>query len=168
MKATEILSIYAAVLSTIVFVWNIHRAIPRYKVEVVFGTDKIDGEYVTGAYISVKNPSPHTVHLSNISIRYPYRKANIFELIQHTLKYRRLPLSVGWVHSSLSNYNVEDKCPLALESGKSIGILVPESVLEEIFKESEKRVIKASVQDQLWRNKYSRKFEYPDTGKNKT
>lgn len=127
MKVTEILAIYAALLSTIVFVWNIIRATPRIKVEVIFGTDKIDGEYVSGAYISVKNPSPHTVHLSNVSILYPYKKKKIFELVTHALKYRRLPLSLGWVHSSLSNYEIEDGCPLALESGKSHGILVSES-----------------------------------------
>jgi hypothetical protein len=168
LKIAEILSIYAALLSTVVFLWNTLRALPRFKVEVIFGTDKIDGQYVSGAYISIKNPSPHTVHLSNISILYPYKKANIFELVKDTLKYRRLPLSVGWGHSSLSNYGIDDKCPLALESGKSIGILVPESVLEKLFEDSERREIKSAVQDQLWRNKYSRKFEYPKTGKSKS
>ena len=167
MEVTEILAIYAALLSTIVFVWNIRRAIPRYKVEVVFGTDKIDGKYVSGAYISVKNPSPHTVHLANISILYPSGKRNLFEKLKHALKYRRLPLSVGWCHSSLSNYDIDDKCPIALEPGKSIGILVPEDVLEKIFEDCEERMIKASVQDELWRIKYSRKFEYPKTNKSK-
>ena len=165
MKITEILAIYAALLSTIVFVWNIRRAIPRYKVEVVFGTDRIDGEYVSGAYISVKNPSSHTVHLANISILYPFGKRNLFEKLKHVFKYRRLPSSVGWCHSSLSNYDIDDKCPIALEPGKSIGVLVPEDVLEKIFDDCEERLIKASVQDELWRNKYSRKFEYPKTNK---
>jgi len=167
LKITEILSIYAALLSTIVFIWNIRRVIPNFKVEMIFGSDEIDGEFVSGAYISVKNPSPHTVHLANISILYPYREINILELIKHVFKYRRLPYKVGWVHSSLSNYEVDDKCPMALDPGKSIGILVPESVLEEVFEDSTKRVIKASVQDELWRNKYSKKFEYPNTGESK-
>ena len=73
---------------------------------------------------------------------------------------------VGSIQVS-KNYEIEDGCPLTLESGKSHGILVPESALEKIFEDSEKRVIKAVVQDQLWRNKYSRKFEYPVIGKNK-
>ncbi len=168
MKITEILSVYAAFLSTIVFAWNIRKAIPSYKVEVVFGTDKIDDGYVAGAYISVKNPSAHTVHLSNISILYPFRKANMYEKVKHVFKYRRLLLAVGWCHSSLSNYGIDDKCPIALEPGKSIGIIVPEDILEKIFEESTERIIKASVQDELWRNKYSNKFEYPKTGKDKT
>ena len=156
MKVTDILAIYAALLSTIVFVWNIRRAIPRYKVEVVFGADTIDCEYVSGAYISVKNPSSHTVHLANISILYPFGKRNLFEKLKHALKYRRLPSFVGWCHSSLSNYDIDDKCPIALEPGTSIGVFVPEDVLEKIFEDCEERLIKASVQDKLWRNKYSR------------
>jgi hypothetical protein len=170
LKVTEFLAIYAAFLSTIVFIWNIRRATPRFKVEIIFGTDKIDGEYVSGVYISAKNPSPHTIHLSNISILYPYKKINILELITHTLKYRRLPLSAGWIQPSLSNYDIDDGCPLSLEPGKSHGILVPESILEEIFKDKdcESRHIKASVQDQLWRTKYSHKFEYPKIDRNKS
>ncbi len=55
MKVTEFLAIYAAGLSTIVFVWNYVRATPRIKVEIISGSDEIDGEFVFGAYISVKN-----------------------------------------------------------------------------------------------------------------
>ena len=161
MKITEALSIYAAVLSTIVFVWNMRKAIPIYKVEIVFGTDKVDDEYVNGAYISVKNPSTHTVHLSNISILYPFGDRGLIKKLKHIFKYRRLPFTVGWCSSSLSNYEIDDKCPIALEPGKSIGILVPESVIDGIFAKCEERVIKASVQDELWRNKYSNTFEYP-------
>ena len=62
--------------------------------------------------------------------------------------------------SSLSNFDIEDGCPLSLESGKSHSVFIPKKTLDEIFEESEKREIKAVVQDQLWRNKYSSKFEY--------
>jgi len=157
-KITEALSIYAAVLSTIVFLWNMRKAVPSYKVEMVFGTEIIDEEYISGIYISVKNPSAHTVHLSNISILYPFGERGFLEKLKHTLKYRRLPFTVGWCSSSLSNYDIDDKCPIALEPGKSVGILLPESTLENIFKECEKKIIKVSVQDELWRCKYSKKM----------
>ena len=161
MKITEFLSVYAALLSTIVFVWNIRKAIPRYKVEIVFGIEKDGEEYVSGAYISVKNPSAHAVHLSNVSLLYPFGKSGLIEKIKHVFKYRRLPQAVGWCSSSLSNYGIDDKCPIALEPGKSISILVPDEVLEKIFEDCERRELKASVQDELWRNKYSRTFKYP-------
>ena len=126
MKVTEYLAIYEALLSTFVFFWNIRRATPRIKVDVVFGIDEINGEHTPGAYIPIKNPSAHTVHLAHISILYPYREVTKYELLKHTIKYKRLPLYVGWVHSSLSNFDVKDGCPLELEPGKSHGILFPE------------------------------------------
>lgn len=160
MKVTEYLSIYAASLSTIVFLWNTRRAIPRYKVEIISGSDEIDGEFIHGIYISVKNPSPHSVHLAHLDLLYPYKKTNLIEKIFHFIKYRRLPVSVGWVHTSLSHYDVEDGFPLSIESGKSHGFLVPDKVLKKLLKDSYKQEVKASVQDQLWRRKYSKKFQY--------
>ena len=161
MKVTEYLAIYAACLSTIVFIWNVVRATPRIKVEIVSGSDEIEGEFVWGAYISVQNISSQTVHLSNISSLYPYKQNKLINIITHILKYKRIPGTEGRVHSGLSNYGIDDGCPLALESGKSHGVLVPDKILEKIFEYSHRREIKVVVQDQLWRNKYSRKFYYP-------
>lgn len=159
MKITELLAIYAACLSTLVFIWNIARSIPRVKVMIVFGTSTLEGKCISGVFISIQNPSPHTVHLSNVSILYPYQKNRLIDLIKDVVKYRRLPSTLGWVHSSLSNYNLEDKCPSSIEAGKSHNIFIPQEVLEKILKDSERREIKVVVQDQLWRNKYSRKFK---------
>jgi hypothetical protein len=167
LKVTDALSLYAAVLSTIVFVWNIRKAMPRFKVEVVYGTEKIDDKYVSGAYISIKNPSAHTIHLSNVSMLYKYKKTCILDLLKNLFLYKRLPHNVGWISSSLSNYKINDKCPLALESGKSIGILVPETVIHNILEDSVDSVIKISVQDELWRNKHSKKFKYAFLEKNR-
>jgi hypothetical protein len=150
LKVTELLAIYAACLSTIVFIWNVTRAIPRVKVKIVYGTDKIEEKWITGVYISV--------HLSNISILYPSSKKRFIDFISHILKYRRFSWTVGWVLSSLSNYELECKCPLSLASGKSYNVFIPQRVLDKILKDSERREIKAVVQDELWRNKYSRKF----------
>ena len=165
MKITELLSIYAAILSTIVFIWNIARATPRIKVKTVFGIEEVEGEQVSGAYISVQNPSSHTVHLANISLLYPYTEINFKDKLVHLFKYRRLPLNVGWCNSSLSYNKVEDKCPIALEPGQSHNVFVPQNVLERIFEESTKREIKAVVQDQLWRNKCSNTLDFPEIKK---
>lgn len=79
MKLPEILTVYASILSTIVFIWNIHKAKPNFKITVVFGCKMIDSELVEGAYISVKNPSSRVVHLTNISLLYPH-KMRLFEI----------------------------------------------------------------------------------------
>lgn len=166
MKLTEALAIYAACLSSIVFLWNVAKGIPRYKVDITYGSTEEEGDYKFGIYIAVRNPSSHTVHLANISLMYPYRTGGFFEKVSHVFKYRRLPTTVGWVHSSLSNYEVDDKCPVALEPGKSHMVFISEDVVERVLDDCTQREIKAVVQDQLWRNKYSSVFQYPKTKKN--
>lgn len=74
MTVTEFLAIYAAFLSTVVFIWNWAREIPRVKVKIVCGTEKVDEGYLSGVYIFVQNPTPHTVHLAAIHILYLYKK----------------------------------------------------------------------------------------------
>lgn len=163
MNATYLLAFYGAFLSTIVFLWNVSRAIPRYKVDIIHGIDDEEEQLRSGVYIFVRNPSPQTVHLANVNILYPYRNTRFADKIWHIVKYRRTPKTVGWAHSSLSNYGVDDKCPLAIEPGKSHKVFVPEEELEEIFKGSTRREIRACAQDQLWRNKYSAVLEYTKT-----
>jgi hypothetical protein len=164
LKLTELLAIYASCLSTIVFAWNISRAIPKFRVDIMFGTHSSDDDIDQGVYIGVRNPSADTVHLSGIYILYRYRDTRLIELISHFFKYRRWPRTVGWVHTSLSCFGLKDEWPLALEAGRSHKVFVSNEVLEKILADSVDRYIKAKVQDQLWRNKYSRKFFYPKNG----
>jgi hypothetical protein len=163
LKTTEYLSIYAAILSTGVFLWNMFKAIPKIKVDVVHAVHDDNGELKHGVYISTRNPSSHTVHLAGIDILYPYKKRKLKDLIVHLFKYRRIPRAMGWVHCSVSNYGIKDGCPLALEAGKSHNVFVSNELLEEILSDSTGREIKASVQDQLWRNKYSKEFSVIST-----
>ncbi|SEQ02489.1 hypothetical protein SAMN03080615_00065 [Amphritea atlantica] len=164
MKLTEILAIYAALLSTIVFFWNVVRTVPRYKVDIGFGIESENDQPKHGVYISTKNPSPHTVHLANIDILYRHSEESFFERVKFLFKYKRLPISVGWVYSSLSLYKIDDKCPISLESGKSHMVFVPNETLEEILEGSCSRDLRACVSDQLWRRKYSNVFVYPKDG----
>lgn len=158
MTITEILGLYGAGLSTLVFVWNVLRAMPRVKVGIVNGSHSTDGKYIQGVFVSVRNPSPRTVHLAQISILYPDRDPNWFDIIKWAAKFRRLPSTVGWVHVHLADLSIDDKCPVALEAGSSHEIFVPKAVLEDLFEDSIRREIRAVAMDQLWRNKYSRKF----------
>jgi hypothetical protein len=157
MKITEYLAIYAAFLSTIVFIWNVTRSMPRVKVKIIYGTNE---ENLSGIYISIQNPSSYTVHLDNISILHPCKKRKFWDLIKFFFTYRHLLWHDGWVYSNLSNFKLEHGFPLSLDAGKSHNVFISEKVLETIFEDSERREIMAVVQDQLWRNKYSRKFKY--------
>lgn len=158
MKITELLAIYAACLSTIVFFWNTQRATSRVKIELIFGLEQIKGESVAGIYVSVKNPSAQTVHLARISPLYPSTMPNFFEKIAHIFKYRQFPSGLGWVHTSFSYFDIDDGCPLSLEPGKSHHIFIPQNTVEKILEATELKELKAVVQGELWRDKYSKAF----------
>ncbi len=156
MKATEWLAIYAAMLSTIIFAWNIFQSRPRLKVMIVVGVE----DHGIGAHISVQNRSSHTIHLANISIMYRDRKPTLKEWFYHAWEYKRIPRRLGWVYSSLSNHGIPDGCPLALEARNSHHVFVPEEVLEGVFQGASERRIIAVVQDKIWNSVYSNLFEY--------
>lgn len=155
MKFTEILAVYGAVLSTAVFIWNVLRSIPKFKVDIAYGIEEIDGEYVGGAVVCVRNPSSTTVHLASVEVMYAYEKPKLIDRLLHILKYRRSPSTVGWTHVPLVNYDLDNKCPIALEAGQSHHVFIPDNVVKEILSQTKIKKLRGSVQDQLWRNKYS-------------
>ena len=161
LKITDYLAIYATILSTLVFVWNVLHSRPRVRVDLIFGIEGTGDALKSGVYIVVRNLSSHDVHLSSIGILYPYRIASLKERFAHVWRFRRLPRRLGWVHSSLSNYSVESGCPVCLEARKSHQVFIPQAVLDAMLAEANDRAIMACVQDQLWNNIYSGKFKCP-------
>ena len=161
MKITDYLAIYAAILSTLIFAWNVLQSRPRVRVDLIFGIEGTDEALKSGVYVVVRNLSSHDVHLSSISILYPYGIASLKERFAHVWRFKRLPRRLGWVHSSLSNYSVESGCPVCLEARKSHRVFIPQPALEAILAEVNDRTIMACVQDQLWNNVYSGKFKCP-------
>ncbi|QNA90838.1 hypothetical protein G4G28_24260 [Massilia sp. Dwa41.01b] len=160
MKITDYLAIYAAALSTLVFLWNLRQARPRIKVTILPGlTDK--GETPRfGAFIIVKNMSPLEVHLSASRLLYRHKKPSLKEKLMHILKYRQIPRNIGWVQSRFSYYDVDDEFPLSLGARKAHRIFIPESALEKIAIESGDRTIRCNIQDELGNNVLSKKFTW--------
>ncbi|NRE49240.1 hypothetical protein FG479_19410 [Burkholderia pseudomallei] len=160
MKFTDYLAVYASILSTLVFVWNIFQSRPRIRVDLVVGMENADGAVKSGLYVIVRNLSSHDVHLSAISVLYPYEEIDLKGRVRHLLRFRRWPCRVGWVHTSLSNYSIDDGCPTCLEARKSHKVMIPESTLDQILSDATDSSLIASVQDQLWNNVYSRRFRW--------
>lgn len=161
MDITKYLAIYAASLSTAVFLWNVSRARPKFKVKLTLGMNKIDGEYVSGAYIAIQNPSAHTVHVVAVDILYRYRSISLIDWIKHAWEFKRIVRRVGWVHYPLNMDDVETGLPVSIEAGKSHMIFVSDEKLEDVLEDALDRRIIASAQDALWRNQHSAKFDYP-------
>ena len=160
MKITEVLAIYAACLSTLVFLWNISKATPEFKVDLIHGLEEKGDEYIGGLYITVRNPSSHKIHLAGLDLLYQSEKSSILKKLIHLYKYKNWSGSIGWVHCILSHYDINDKCPTELDAGQSHRVFVPEDTINKIIGQGINRKIRAKAQDQLWRDKYSKPLEY--------
>jgi len=160
LKITDYLAIYAAILSSVVFLWNVLQSRPRFKVDLLFGVDTVEGVTTSGVSVVVRNTSSHDIHLAAICLLYPYTRVGAKERLMHLWRYKRWPRRVGWCHTSLSNYSIKDGCPMCLEARKSHHVLIPKEVIERILSEATRDNLIASVQDQLWNNVYSRPLKW--------
>jgi hypothetical protein len=161
LKITDWLAIYASILSTLIFGWNLLQSRPKIKVDILFGIGSYGCENLSGVYIFVRNLSAIDIHLGNISILYPGTKARFRERISHIWRFKRLPRQLGWVSSSLSNYLIDSGCPMCLSARQAHKIFIADPILEKIFAGAAHRSLIACVQDQLWNNVYSKAFKYP-------
>lgn len=160
MRLTDFLAIYAASLSTTIALWNYFRSRPQLRVLIVIAMETVEGELQSGLGISIQNISSQTVHITNVSFLYPYRRSTIPEKIKHVISFKRIPRNDGWCHSSLSLNGINDECPTSVEPGKSHWIFVRHEVVERLLAKAESPHFKAVVQDALWRNRYSKVFGY--------
>lgn len=156
---TEIVAVYAALLSTFIFIWNVKRERPSYKVELIQGVDLIDGKSELGVFVFIMNPSSQTVHIASMSLVYQYRDVSLADRIEHFLKFKRLPIRIGWVHSHIAVKDLDTKLPTSLESQKSHSIFMPQKILDRELSDAVKPIISVEVQDALWRRKYSKNLK---------
>jgi len=148
MSVTDIIALYAALLSTVVFFWQWKSNRPNIKVVVVCALE--DGQ--TGCHIAIQNLSSHTVHVGAVTLLYPWRKVGVMAKIMDACVHRRLDRRPGWVLSSLRNYGFDNCFPCEVAAHNSVGIFVPQSVLETVFFNATRREIIVQVQDAVWRN----------------
>jgi hypothetical protein len=153
------IAIYAALLSTFTFIWNIWNSKPKFTVEIVDGIEKINGQFKAGVYIFIKNPSPHKVNVTSISLVYPYKNASLFEKLEHVWKYKNSPKHVGWVHTAVAFKKIKTGLPVSIEPRNSHSIFIPEKVLQETLSNCIDNKFAAIVHDALWRSKRSRTFK---------
>jgi len=95
LKITDYLAVYAAILSSVVFIWNVLQSRPRFKVDLLFGIETVQGGTTSGVSIVVRNTSSHDIHLAAIGLLYPYIRAGAKEKLLHLWRYKRWPRRVG-------------------------------------------------------------------------
>lgn len=156
LKLTDWLSVYAAVLSTVIFVWKLLQRRPRFKVIVAHG---IEGKNV-GACVIVQNRSSHTVHLAGASVLYHEHTASWREWLGYVKQFKRIPKRLGWVYVASPTFNVDRSCPVAIQAFDSHRFIIQESIVEEILGKGIDRRLIVVAQDRLWNKAYSNPFYY--------
>ena len=155
MKATDILAIYAAVLSSVVAWWNVAQSRPRFKVDLLPGVDGPDGAMRSGAFVVIRNVSSRDVHIATISMLIPFRRPSARERIANAWRAKRVVRTMGWASSILSNYGIDSGCPASIEPGQSHRVFIAYGKIEEMLGDADRRTLRAQAQDQLWTNVYS-------------
>jgi len=161
MRLTDFLAVYGAGLSTATAVWNYFRVRAKVRVRLIFALEIIKGESQDGIGISIQNLSAQTVHIARVSLLYFLATPTLRDRLRRLIRFKQISRSHGWCYCALSNFGVEDGCPASIESGKSHWIFVGHDVIDGLLERAQSRRIKAVVQDPLWRNTYSKAFEYP-------
>jgi hypothetical protein len=165
MRLIDLLAIYGAGLSTTTAVWNYSRTRPQVRVVLIFALEEVEGEPQTGIGISIQNVSSQTVHIANVSFLYPFARSRFRDKLKHFIHLKRIPRNDGWCHSNLSLHGINHGCPVSIEPGKSHWIFVRHELLGTLLEGARSNRVKAVVQDALWRNTYSKAFEYPSQKK---
>lgn len=170
---------YAAVLSTIVFIWNWRNSKPKFSVEILPGTANVDDEYIFGAYVFIKNPSNHKVNISNISLLYPYRETSFFKETESMLRdgdsfstrclkiWREIKRALHWkesryrywVHTHFPFEGIDTGLPRTIEARDAHKIFIPETNLKDVLAESTSGLFAAVAQNSLWDRSYSAPFK---------
>lgn len=159
MNQTDLLAIYAAILSTVVFAWDVARARPKLTVKLIPGVKTIDDQPQSGIYIAVQNRTADALHLSNVSLLYPGRDVSLGDRLGFVYAFRRLPCRIGWIYASPNLYGLDFNLPIEVAPRSSCDFFVPNTILEILLNDAIASQLQASVQDKIWQNAYSNKLE---------
>ncbi|WP_298336389.1 hypothetical protein [uncultured Erythrobacter sp.] len=150
------IAVYAALLSTFIFVreWRDNRV--RLKVTVSHGVDAEKHEGVC-AVIRISNLGHRPLVLFGVGLMWNYRRVSLAERIRHMVLYKRFPRRIGWVRGHLPEDHKADDLPRAIDPLNSVDVWVPFDKIDEAIDEGN-NVIIAYAQDALGRNSYSQEF----------
>lgn len=162
---TDYIAIYAAIVSTFVFLWNIRNEKSQIKVEIMYGAEEVDGKFYTGIYIIIKNLSQHKIYLNALSLAYMYKKISIRYWIEHFLEFRNLRKYIHWCHGpNLFYEDTNTDIPISIEPRSSISKFVPDNIVKEFLNDSVNDKLVAEVQTALGKSIYSPIFLYEKEG----
>lgn len=154
MTATDWIAAYAALVSTIVFLWQLKQSRPQLKVLVVLGIEEDE----VGAWISIHNLSSHELNLKGLAILYPWASVSFKRRLMGLLATRRWATRPGWVTKPLSVY--EFAIPESVGPYNSRDLFIPEDRLRTMIQDASEPKMVVKVQDAVWKDHYSNEFHF--------
>lgn len=158
-EAKDWIAIYAAVISTIVFLWNVSLSRAKYTVTLIPGIHGSDDDVESGVYLTIRNPSSHKIHITAVSLLYPYKKVTFIDKLKFVFKYKSIRRYIHWVHTSHIFDDIKTGLPVAIEPRNSHQIFIPDPKLHEMLSDAVEKRFAAEIQDALWRSKYTSPYE---------
>lgn len=155
LKATDWIAIYAALVSTWVFGWQVRQARPRIIVSAMGGL--VNDDY--GAYISIRNNSVHAIKIESCSLLYQSRKQPLWSWLKVVWQFKRVPRFHGWNIRFLPD-SLKLELPARLAPYDSLNIFIPESALLDLFGGGSERRLIFKIQDAMWKDYYTNEFSF--------
>ena len=156
------IAIYAAILSTGVFFWNVSKSRRWTRIRVCHGVEQKDDDVISGVWVSIENCSDKPAFIRAVSVLYPYRSASIWAKAAHLVKYRNSTKTVGWVFTSPEYVEIKTGLPKEIQPGDSYGFLLPEKKLLKLTEDRIRDEIMVSVQDALAMDSFSKVFDFKE------
>lgn len=161
LELTKYLAVYAAVLSTIVFLWNVKQARSTFRVHLAFAFGHSKGETVPGLLVDIQNPSSHTVHLVDVSFITRFKSGIRFKNIMRFIRSRD-PLALSsCFEMRFPPHLIDTGLPVSVQPRASHTIFVPCVTVEKYLVASDDGIIQVAIRDALGRKRYSQKFVFP-------
>ncbi|WP_139832636.1 hypothetical protein [Pseudomonas sp. B26(2017)] len=154
MNTTDLIAIYAAVLSTLTIAYQIATTQKKFNVLVMPGVKADESE--VSVVVLLRNTGNKSVFINSLSYVYAYKKSSWWEKIKFFAKYKRNPKFHNYVHCHFSGL-LDNPLPCDIQPGHSVQVWISANNMKGI--EDRSKMFAVYAQDALGRNYYSDSLE---------
>lgn len=150
MSATDLIAIYAAILSSLTLAYQINTTRKNFNVSLLPGIKP--GESEVSVVALLRNTGNKSVFINSLSYVYAYRKSSWWEKIKFFTKYKRNPRFHNYVHCHFSELS-DNPLPCEIHPGHCVQVWISVTHMNGI--ESRSDFFAVYAQDALGQNYYS-------------
>ncbi|WP_421791311.1 hypothetical protein [Hyphobacterium sp.] len=149
--ATLAIAGYAAVLSTIVFVWQIRASRPRIRLKAVYGFKKERDRSQYGVYLIVTNDSVFKITIRDMMLFVKIKPFRLSDWIKSAITLRRLPSNLNWMGMGFPEEKLQSRLPASVDAYGSVYLFIDEVLLKRVTNSSIDNKIVFEIRDDLQR-----------------